>query len=213
MRIVSTNLSKPKEIQWRGKTVITGIFKEPIEGQVTLGEEDVEGDSVIDRKYHGGVDQACYLYSAEHYDTWKEIYPDLDFPFGMFGENLTVDDLDERETVIGSVYKLGTAKVQISAPRQPCYKLGVKFNDQGVLKVMINNGFCGTYVRVQESGQVKKGDVLELMESVENGISIREAFRAIYDESIGDDLKKRIVADQHMPENLKVKLVSRHGAY
>ena len=213
MNIISTNLSKAREVIWRGKTVKTGIYKEPVETPISLGSEDVEGDSVIDRKYHGGVDQACYLYSADHYSSWIETYPELNLPFGMFGENLTVEGLDESELIIGSVYKLGTAKVQVSAPRQPCFKLGIKFNDQGVLKEMINNGLCGAYVRVLGIGQVKKGDTLELMEPVENGVTIQEAFRAIYDESIDDDLKKRIVADRHMPENLKVNLVSRHGAH
>ncbi len=211
MKVTSTNISQPRTIQWRGQSVTTGIFKEPVEGSVSLGDTDVEGDAVIDRRYHGGLDQACYLYSADHYPIWAELYTDKDLPSGMFGENLTVEGLDETQIIIGSTYQLGSAVVQVSAPREPCFKLGVRFGDQGVLKQMIQNGFCGVYLRVLETGDVKKGDVMEPLELVEDGVTIREAFRAIYDAEISDDLKSRLLADEYMPDKLKVKLVGRHG--
>ena len=108
MKIISTNIAQPKTVIWKNKEVTTGIFKEPVEDTITLGVEDVEGDNVIDRRYHGGEDKACYLYSADHYPFWKEKYSGLDWKYGMFGENLTVEGLQETRIRIGNTYQLGS---------------------------------------------------------------------------------------------------------
>src|SRR6056300_334029 len=94
LRVVSTNISEPKMVKWRGKNVKTGIFKYPVSSGIYLESEDVRGDAVVDRKYHGGVDKACYLYSADVYGEWKAKFPNADWSMGMFGENLTLEGLD-----------------------------------------------------------------------------------------------------------------------
>jgi len=104
MRIVSTNIAEPKTIVWKGKEVTTGLFKYPVEAGILLGKEDVDNDHVIDRRYHGGADKACYLYSADHYSYWQNLYPELEMPWGMFGENLTVENLHEAEINIGNIH-------------------------------------------------------------------------------------------------------------
>ncbi|MFY0624719.1 MAG: MOSC domain-containing protein [Reichenbachiella sp.] len=212
MKVVSTNISKPKRVFWRVLPVKTGIFKEPISGPIELGEHDVKGDAVVDRKHHGGLNQACYLYSADHYAFWKELYPDKELPFGMFGENLTVDGLDESNLHIGDIFQLGECKIQITQPREPCFKLGIRFNDQGVLKKMISSGYCGTYVRILGTGKVVVGDQLELLESQRDGLTITEVFNMIYAKSITQELRQKLLSDTFLPDKLKVKLVSRHGA-
>ncbi len=174
MKVISTNIAEPKTISFKGKEVQTGIYKYPVNQPIFLDKEDVKDDHVIDRRYHGGVDKACYLYALDHYEYWKEKYPDLDWNYGMFGENLTVSGFDEHQIKIGSIYTLGTATVQISRPRQPCYKLGVRFEDQGIIKSFIDSLFSGVYVRILKSGEVQTGDMLVVTEEHKSGITIAE---------------------------------------
>ncbi|UXP30749.1 MOSC domain-containing protein [Reichenbachiella agarivorans] len=209
MKVVSTNIAQPREIIWNGKPEITGIFKESTSLPIQLGTTDVVGDAVIDRRYHGGVDKACYLYAADHYDYWRAQYPDKELPYGMFGENLTVEGLDETKMIIGDVYQLGTAKVQVSEPRQPCYKLGIRFDDQGILKKFVNSTFSGVYVRVLEVGEVSVGDTFELIESVEQGLSIAEIYGLIYAKTAEPETMRTLLSDQYLPTYLKLKLLDK----
>ncbi|GAA4278908.1 MOSC domain-containing protein [Aquimarina mytili] len=174
MKVVSTNIAEPKIISWSGKEVKTGIYKSPVNTSIYLDKEDVSGDHVIDKRYHGGIDKACYLYAIDHYPYWKEKYPDLDWNHGMFGENLTVAGFDEHTIKVGSIYKLGEAIVQISRPRQPCYKLGIRFGNQGIIKQFIDSLLSGVYVRVLKSGFVRVHDEFIIEEENFAGITIAE---------------------------------------
>jgi len=180
MKIISTNIGQRTSFQWNGKEKFTGINKKPVNHPIHLGKSDVIGDVVIEREVHAGPTKACYLYSADHYPYWKTRYPDLDWHIGMFGENLTVEGLDETTLYIGSIYKIGNAKIQITEPRQPCYKFGFKMGDQGILKKFINTTFCGSYVRVIEEGEVQTGDEFILQEESSNKLSVAEVFALIY---------------------------------
>ncbi|WP_109301313.1 MOSC domain-containing protein [Aquimarina sp. AU474] len=197
MKVASTNIAEIKTIEWRGKEVQTGIYKHPVDTSIFLGKEDVEGDHVVDRRYHGGVDKACYLYAVDHYPFWKEKYPHLDWNYGMFGENLSIEGFDERKINIGSIYTLGTATVQISRPRQPCYKLGVRFRNPGVIKEFIASLFSGVYIRVLSPGNVTKGDKLEIQQEHVNGISIAELNTLMfhYDPKLHADLLEKAIND------------------
>ncbi|MGB2272766.1 MAG: MOSC domain-containing protein [Flavicella sp.] len=174
-RIVSTNRGDRKEIEWKGITMTTGIFKYPVPS-LSLGLEEPLGDAVIDRRYHGGRDKAVYAYSLDHYEFWKERYPNLDWNFGMFGENLTVAGLDEQYLHIGSRYKVGTAILEVSGPRQPCVKLGMRFNDSKMVKSFLNTTMCGVYFRVLKTGEVKPNDTFTLLEENSKGMSIATAY-------------------------------------
>ncbi|WP_242132726.1 MOSC domain-containing protein [Aestuariivivens marinum] len=171
MKITSTNIAKPTTITWRGKQITTGIYKTPTHGPIYLGKNDVTQDEVTDRRHHGGAFKACYLFSAEQYPYWKNLYPHLDWNWGMFGENLTVARLNETQIQIGDIYKVGGALIQITQPREPCFKLGVKFGSQLVLKQFIEHGHSGTYIRVLEEGHVKVGDELSLVKQSNNSLS------------------------------------------
>jgi len=158
MKIISVNIGKSKTLMWKHKTVTTGIFKQAISEPIFLGIEDVKGDNVIDRKYHGGINKAVYAYGFNHYNHWQKLYPKLKFELGMFGENLTVDILEEANIHIGDVFKVGGAIIEVSQPRNPCYKLGIRFNDAKVVKQFWNSTKCGVYFKVLQKGKVKVGD-------------------------------------------------------
>lgn len=176
MKLISTNIGKRKTIIWRGKNVETGIYKYSINAPVFLGEEDVEKDVVIDRKYHGGINQAVYGYSEKHYEYFKKLHPDLDWKYGMFGENLTFLDLNEEEITIGSSYKLGDCILEVTKPREPCFKLGIRFDTQKIIKQFKETSFSGIYFKVLQTGFVKMGDELILVNKSESTPTIAQVF-------------------------------------
>jgi len=176
MKVISVNIGKKKTVTWKNKTYETGIYKYPVETSIFLGKEDVVNDDVIDRIYHGGIDKAVYAYGANHYDYWKNLYPNLDFNYGMFGENLTLSNLHEEEIFIGDIYQLGEVKIQVSKPRQPCFKLGIRFDTMKMVKQFWNTTKSGVYFKVLETGQVAKNDIMILLEKAKNKPSIVEVY-------------------------------------
>ena len=180
MKVIATNIGTSTTIQWKGEDIQTGIYKYPTTTPLHLGKEDVVKDVVVDRRNHGGADKACYLFSKEQYAYWKNLYPDLDWDWGMMGENLTVEGLDEAQLRIGNVYRVGTALIQISQPRQPCYKLGFRFNNQNILGQFVSQAYPGFYVRVLEEGTVAVGDFFELVKVSENELTVKQYFEFLY---------------------------------
>jgi len=196
MHISSVNIGEAKTISWRGKDIQTGIYKYPVKQAIYLGNEDVENDHVIDRRYHGGLDKACYLFSKDHYSFWKEKYPNLDWDYGMFGENLTISSFNENRISIGDIFKIGEAIVQITQPRQPCFKLGVRFGTQKMVKQFVESGHSGAYVRVIKTGNVKKDDEMILQEQMKNSMSLGDIFRLLYDNHASiKDVKKALLIE------------------
>jgi MOSC domain-containing protein YiiM len=206
MKIISTNLGNPTKIVWNGKETTTGIYKFPVDQPILLESTDVKGDSVIDRKHHGGIYKAAYLFSADRYAYWKEKYPDLEWNWGMFGENLTIQGLDESQIRIGSIYRLGTALVQITQPREPCYKLGIRFKDQNMIKQFIDQGFPGTYVRVLESGTVKTGDSMELSKASETPLTVQEFYKLLYAKTKDSHVLRLALQNEAIPKSKREKL-------
>jgi MOSC domain-containing protein YiiM len=180
MQVLSTNIGNLTKITWNGKVLSTGIFKYPTSSPLVLEKETVANDSIADRRVHGGIHKACYLFSVKHYPYWKKRYPDLEWTWGMFGENLSVTEMDETQIRIGDIYKIGSALVQISQPREPCFKLGVRFGNQQILKEFIEYGFPGTYVKVLEEGQVSSGDNLSLLKPSDNLLTVHQFFQLLY---------------------------------
>ncbi len=178
MKIVSLNTGKRTEVNWKGKMYTTGIFKSEISGPIFLGKEDVEGDDVIDRKHHGGIDKAVYAYGYNHYAYWKELYPKLAIHKGFFGENLTVSNLDETSILVGDIYELGETIIQATKPRQPCVKLGIRFKDAAVLKQFWNTTMSGVYFKILQTGKVAIEDEFKLIEKAINSPSIAEIFNS-----------------------------------
>ena len=177
MKVVSLNIGKKKLVIWRGKNVETGIFKSAVKGPLFLGKEGVEQDNVVDRRVHGGIDKAVYGFSLEHYAYFKKLHPKLDWQFGMFGENLTITNLEETTIFVGNQYILGETIIEVTKPRQPCMKLGLRFGTQTILKQFWNSTKSGIYFKVLQTGKVKSGDNLVLLKKAENTPSIAELYK------------------------------------
>ncbi|WP_163707356.1 MOSC domain-containing protein [Mangrovibacterium lignilyticum] len=209
MKIISTNIGQAVEIEWHGKKELTGIYKYPVDEPIFLGKEDVVKDDVMDRRYHGGLEKACYLYSADHYGWWKEHYPDADWDLGFFGENLTVEGIDESSIRIGDVYQLGEAVVQVTQPRQPCYKLGIRAGNQQIVRDFWDSPFPGVYVRVLEEGAVKTGDEMTLAKAAPENMTLAEVFALFTHERTNVPKLRQAVAIPEMAASCRKDLTKR----
>jgi len=208
MKIIATNIAKPTTIVWNGKTQTTGIYKYPIKEGIYLEKEDVKGDEVSDRKHHGGIFKACYLFSEDHYAYWQNLYPNLDFNYGIFGENLTVKGLDETKISVGDIYKIGTALVQVTQPREPCFKLGIRFGTQAILKQFIKHARPGTYVRVLEEGLIKPGDKMILVQATTNSLTTTQLFSLLFAKQKDQSQLALIVNNDAIPLKKRQKLAA-----
>ena len=206
MKILSTNIAKPTSIIWNGKEVTTGIYKEPTNSPIYLGKEGVKDDEISNKKVHGGVFKACYIFSNDHYAYWKNRYSNLDWNYGMFGENLTVSGLNEKEIYIGDIYEIGETLVQVTQPREPCFKFGIKFGTQNVLKEFIEHGFPGTYVRVLKEGFVKTGNTFKLIEQAKNSITTWQFFDLLFSKNKNEALIKLAIENEALPLKKREKI-------
>src|SRR5437667_6254660 len=125
MQVISVNVGVPREVDWKGRTVVTGIFKESVEGRIAVRRLNLEGDRQADLSVHGGPEKAVYVYPSEHYADWRHELQRSDLAWGMFGENFTTKGILENETNIGDKFRIGSALVMVTQPRMPCYKLGI----------------------------------------------------------------------------------------
>lgn len=203
MKVISTNIGDSVTFEWNGKKEQTGIFKYPTDNGLYLGENDVKNDTIIDRIHHGGINKACYLFSSDYYDYWKKLYPNLKWNWGMFGENLTIENLDESVLRVGDIYKIGNALVQVSQPREPCYKLGIRFGNQKILKEFIAHNHPGTYVKILKEGLVKKGDNMILIERSENSLTTQQFYELMFAKVKPKELLDLFMANESVPQYKK----------
>jgi MOSC domain-containing protein YiiM len=157
MKLISVNVGLPRVVRSNGDSVTTGIFKEPVAGRVMLRTLNLDGDRQADLSVHGGPSKAVYVYPAEHYDYWQRELPEMELPWGMFGENFTATGLAESELNIGDQFRVGSALVMVTEPRMPCYKLGIRFNRPDILKRFLASGRTGFYFAVLQEGEVEPG--------------------------------------------------------
>ena len=143
MRVVSVNIGMPREVQWKGRKVVTGIFKSPVAAKLTVRRLNIDGDGQADLTVHGGPDKAIYAYPSEHFGPWSERLGRELTP-GIFGENLTTEGLLEDEVHIGDEFRVGTARLIITQPRLPCFKLGLRFDDPGMVKSFLRRKSRGS---------------------------------------------------------------------
>src|SRR5499427_6157439 len=172
MRILSVNVGLPREIQWRGRTVRTSIFKEPVAGSVKVRTLNLEGDQQSDLSVHGGVNMAVYAYPAEHYSYWRNELPEANLSWGAFGENLTTEGLLEGLVNVGDKFRIGTAEFEVTQPRIPCYKLGIRFGRDDIVKRFLQSGRTGFYLAVTQEGQLSAGDAIERLGVNEQHVTI-----------------------------------------
>ena len=157
VRVVSVNVGRPRVVGWHGRQVETAIWKEPVAGRVAVRGENLIGDGQADRRVHGGRDKAVYSYAIEDYEWWSER---LGRPLepGTFGENLTVRGVDLSATEIGSRWRVGSACLEVTQPRFPCFKLGIRMGDAGFVQEFEQAARFGAYLRILEEGDVGAGD-------------------------------------------------------
>jgi MOSC domain-containing protein YiiM len=178
MRIVSLNVGLPRTIAWRGQQVTTGIFKQPVQGPLLLRQCNLDGDRQADLENHGGRVKAVYAYPSEHYAFWHQELPHMELPWGMFGENLTTEGLAEANTQIGDQFRIGEAVVMVTQPRIPCYKLGIRFGRDDIIKRFLESGRSGIYFSVVKEGMVAPGDPIGWSHRAEGGITVADINRA-----------------------------------
>lgn len=179
MKLLSIQVGKPKEVEWRGKQIRTGIFKEPVDGPARIGFLGIEGDGQADLTAHGGRDKAVYAYSWDTLAWWRERRPNDPFEFGAFGENLSIASLVEADLCIGDEFQLGAARLQVTEPRFPCFKLGIKFHDQRIIETFYASGRHGVYFRVLVEGEISIGDEMTLVARDPDRVPLMEIVRAI----------------------------------
>ena len=187
MRLVSVNTGLPREVQWHGRIVTTGIFKQPIEGQVAVRNLNLDGDRQADLTVHGGEYKAVYCYPVAHYDYWTRELPGQQLPMGMFGENFTTDGLLEDSVYIGDQFSVGSAEVIVTQPRLPCYKLGVRFQSDDMVKRFLASGRTGFYLAVTHEGEVGAGDEIKVIDQDPNRVPVSEITRLYITKRYGDD--------------------------
>lgn len=177
MKVLSVNIAAETIIQYRGKSVKTGIVKKPV-NSITLDFENVVGDTISDRRVHGGINKAVYGYSVKHYNYWKEKYSIVSDTPGFFGENITFDELDESLIHIGDQFQCGDVIIEATEPRFPCFKLGAIFETQKVLKEFMLSGKSGVYFKVLATGEIASGDEFIRIKHALNNDTIASVFNA-----------------------------------
>jgi len=177
MKVISVNVGVPRDVLWHGRTVTTGIFKEPAAGRVALHKLNLDGDGQADLTVHGGEYKAVYCYPVEHYGYWKKELPGRELPMGMFGENFTTEGVLEQELHLGDRLGIGSAEVLVTQPRLPCYKLGVRFGSDDMVKRFLASGRSGFYVAVAREGKVGAGDEITVLSRDANAVPVPEITR------------------------------------
>jgi MOSC domain-containing protein YiiM len=157
----------------RGPEWVSAIHKLPVAGPVWVGTINVAGDAQADLKNHGGPDQAVLGYSAEHYDYWRSVLPDVDWQYGGFGENFTVAGQNEDNVCLGDIYTVGAVRLQVTKPRAPCYKIARRYGLKALTGLVEETGFHGWYYRVLAEGEVQAGQPIELIKRPHPKISVR----------------------------------------
>src|ERR1051325_3162791 len=201
MEIISVNVGLPRLVLRNGEPVSTGIFKEPVAGRIRLRTLNLDGDRQADLSVHGGPQKAVYLYPSEHYEFWRRELPDMELPWGMFGENFTTTGFQETETNVGDRFRVGSAELMVTQPRMPCFKLGIRFGRTDIIRRFLASERSGFYLSVAKEGEVGVGDEFELIEKNESGVRVVEVTRLYSSDRRNIDLLRRAIATKALPES------------
>lgn len=199
MKLISVNVGLPREVSWRGKTVLTSIWKEPVNGSVRVSTLNVEGDRQADLSVHGGADKAVYLYPCEHYPYWRHHLPESELLWGAFGENFTTEGLSEADVNIGDRFRIGSAEFTVTQPRMPCFKLGIRFGRPDILKRFLQSGRTGFYLAVVREGEVAAGDPIHVVARHGNAVTVADIVNLYTADSENQELLHRAVELSALP--------------
>ncbi len=204
--LVQISVSKPKVVDWDGHLVSTGIFKTPVEGAVKVRSLNLDGDEQADLTVHGGRDKAVYAYPVEHYEFWKTELSGRELEFGSFGENLTVSGIDETSICIGDKLKIGTAHFVVTQPRMPCFKLGIRLGDPGMVRRFYKSGKWGVYLAVLEEGEIEAGDHIEREGEDGDRVRLADVVECFLNPTVDPDLLQKVL-NSHLAQQMKSQLV------
>ena len=178
--LLSVNVGMPKDVAWQGKTVFTGVFKDPVTGPRRVRKLNVDGDGQGDLAGHGGEQRAVFVYQIDSYRYWERELGRDDFVYGQFGENFTVEGLSDDEVCIGDRYQIGTAVFEVTQPRVTCYRVGIRMNDPRIPALLVSHRRPGFYFRVLEEGEVEAGDEIVKLASGPEQMTVVEVDALLY---------------------------------
>ena len=208
MRILSVNIGRAETITFNGKSRTTGINKRPVDGSVWIGPEGLEGDVQVDRRVHGGPDKAVYIYPGEHYAFWRPELEDPDLPFGAFGENLTVEGVDENIRV-GDRLRVGEALLVVTEPRLPCGTLAARMQRVDMQKRFLKSGRTGFYLAVVEEGAVTAGDEVEIASRDPRAVRIADLVAYHIEKGAPESLLRRALDIDVLPAGWREEFTKR----
>ena len=204
MRILSVNVGQPREVtDAAGNTVLTSIYKTPVDGAVRVRGMNIDGDRQADLVKHGGPIRAVYMYPSEHYPFWRDELPGRELPWGAFGENLTTEGILEDRIIIGDRIRVGSAEFMVTQPRMPCFKLGIRFNRRDMVKRFLESNRSGFYLSVVREGEIENGNTIEFTEKQESGITITDIVKLYTVDSQNQELLRRAIELPALPQSWK----------
>ena len=209
MQLVSVNVGLPREVASHGRVVRTSIWKDPVEGLVHVSSLNLDGDKQSDLSVHGGPDKAVYVYPCEHYEYWRRELTATDLAWGTFGENFTTEGLLEPDIRIGDRIRVGSAEFLVTQPRMPCFKLGVRFGRDDMVKRFLRSGRPGFYLAVVREGEVARGNSIEFVGRDEHGVTVADIASLYARDRDNEDLLRRAVDVPALPESWKGYLRKR----
>jgi MOSC domain-containing protein YiiM len=203
MKLISVNVGLPRDIIWRGKTVRSSIWKNPVAGRVRVSTLNLDGDQQSDLSVHGGADKAVYVYPREHYAYWQRQLPEVDLPWGAFGENFTTEGLFEDQVQVGDRLRAGSVEFIVTQPRMPCFKLGIRFDRPDMVKRFLHSKRTGFYLAVLREGEVAGGDPIEFTDRQESGVTIADIVNLYTLDSENQELLRRATELPALPDGWK----------
>lgn len=209
MKVVALSVSTPRTIEYNGKPVETGFFNEPVDGKRMVWKLNIDGDEQADLKVHGGPDKAVYAFPHEHYPFYEDAHGPGPFRFGYFGENLTTTGMSEDVVRIGDRYRIGGALFEVTQPRSPCFKFGVRLAAREAIQSCLNSGKTGFYFRVIEEGELGAGDVINLIKKDETAPTVEETHRLYYFDKMNVDALQRAVRCEALKDVWRDEFASR----
>ena len=205
--VVSVNVGRPRQIAARGgRAVMSAIGKTPVEGRVRVEGVNLAGDEQADRRVHGGPDKAVYAYASEDTEWWAGELGRDDLGPGAFGENLTLHGVDVTGALVGERWRVGDVELEVAQPRLPCFKLGLRFEDPGMLKRFVVAGRPGAYLRILREGSLAAGDAVEVLERPAHDVTVALVSAAI---ALDDDLLEHAASAPALPPELARWMLER----
>ena len=212
MQLISVNVGLPREVPWNNITISTGIYKKPVPGDIAVRKLNLDGDRQADLTVHGGPWKAVYAYPAEHYGFWRDEFPEMPLTWGYFGENLTTTGLREDTVYIGDTFRIGSATLQVTQPRLPCYKLALRFGRDDIIKRFLASRRSGFYLSVLEEGVIRAASEIELLDRDPNQVTVCDIITQFLGMPDKPEVLERALRVTALPQDWKLELTARSEA-